>query len=138
MYIVELTTRNGKICETYETSEEAVRRVEAFPAESLTVMPMIYKELPDGSQRVVRYDGKPLQAHRLPEDLPPAPDEPLPLSEPLTASAGAVAGEEDEPLPLCEPLPGSNSGERPSIRVVWVKSDQSEPEMDTQDNEGAG
>jgi hypothetical protein len=81
VYIVELTTTAGPVCERFATYEEARRRVEWFPAEALLGIPFIFEELPDGSQRLVREDGKPLQWHRLPEDPLPAPDEPLPLCE---------------------------------------------------------
>ena len=81
MFIVELTTKTGKVCESYATFEEARRRVELFPADRLVGIPFIFQELPDGSQRLVREDGKPLQWHRLPEDAPPGPEEPVPLSE---------------------------------------------------------
>src|SRR3954467_1825856 len=76
-----MTTTAGKVCESHATYEEARRRVEQFPAEALVGIPFIFEELPDGSQRLVREDGKPLQWHRLPEDAPPGPDEPLPLCE---------------------------------------------------------
>ena len=81
MFIVELNTRTGKVSESHATYEEARRRVEAFPAEALIGMALIFEELPDGSQRLVREDGKPLQWHRLPEDAPTGPDEPLPLCD---------------------------------------------------------
>ena len=81
MFIVEIITRSGMVCESYATYEEARRRIEQFPADSLVGLPLLFEELPDGSQRLVREDGKPLQWHRLPEDLPPGPDEPIPLSE---------------------------------------------------------
>jgi hypothetical protein len=81
MFIVELTTRDGQVCESFATYDEARRRVELFPTEGLIGLPLIFEELPDGSQRLVREDGKPLQWHRLPDDRPPGPDEPLPLSD---------------------------------------------------------
>jgi len=81
VFIIELTTKTGKICEPHATYEEAKRRVEQFTPADLLDMPRIFAELPDGSQRLVREDGKPLQWHRLPEDEPPAPDEPLPLAD---------------------------------------------------------
>ena len=81
MFIVELTTTAGTVCESYATYAAARRRVELFPSESLVGLPLIFEELPDGSQRLVREDGKPLQWHRLPEDAPPGPDEPLPLAD---------------------------------------------------------
>jgi hypothetical protein len=82
VYIVEMMTTDGKICEPFATYEEAKRRVEQVPAAQLLGMPLIFKELPDGSQRLVREDGKPLQWHRLPEDRPePESDAALPLSD---------------------------------------------------------
>ena len=98
MYIVELITRAGTICESFPSYEEARRRVDQFPAGSLLSLPLIFKELADGSQRLVREDGKPLQWHRLPDDRPAGPDEPIPLSEgPLECSLG------EAPLPLTWP-----------------------------------
>jgi len=81
VFIVELTTTAGTVCESYVTYEEARRRVEGLVVEDLVGMALIFQELPDGSQRLVREDGKPLQWHRLPEDAPPGPDEPLPLAD---------------------------------------------------------
>lgn len=82
-FVVEIPTAAGLLSERFATYEEAARRVAQFPARSLTGLPLVFKELPDGSQRLVRTDGKPLQWHRLPEDrADPAPNEPLPLSEP--------------------------------------------------------
>src|SRR3954469_19182209 len=83
VYIVVALTTTGKVCESHATYEEARRRVEALPAECLLSAPLIFQELPDGSQRLVRDDGKPLQIHRLPFDEPDVPEEPLPLSEPI-------------------------------------------------------
>jgi len=82
VFIVELTTTTGKVCEHFASYEEARRRVDSIAAEALVGMPLIFQELPDGSQRVVRDDGKPLQWHRLPEEDPPDfKEEPIPLSE---------------------------------------------------------
>jgi hypothetical protein len=81
VFIVEISTKTGKVCERYPTYEEAKRRVDLFPSESLVGIPFIFQELADGSQRLVREDGKPLQWHRLPEDGPRGPDEPIPLGE---------------------------------------------------------
>jgi|SRR5579884_124187 len=84
MFIVEMTTTTGKVVESFETYEEARRRADLFPAEALVGLPLIFQELPDGSQRLVREeDHKPLQWHRLPEaeDAAPTPDEPLPLAD---------------------------------------------------------
>jgi hypothetical protein len=81
VFIVELITMTGPVCESYASYEDARRRVDLFPADSLVGLPLIFEELPDGSQRLVREDGKPLQWHRLPEDAPPGPDTPLPLCD---------------------------------------------------------
>jgi hypothetical protein len=54
--------------------------VDLFPAESLVGIPFIFQELADGSQRLVREDGKPLQWQRLPDDRLGGPDEPVPSS----------------------------------------------------------
>ncbi len=96
MFIVEVSTRDGVFCESFPTYEEAVRRVASLPAESLTGLPLIFQELTDGSQRLVREDGKPLQWHRLPEDRKDGPPEPLPLAdEPL----GGPIVKERPPVP---------------------------------------
>jgi hypothetical protein len=89
VFIVELTTRTGPVCESFATYAEARRRVELFPPEGLVGVPLIFEELPDGSQRLVRDDGKPLQWHRLPDDGPPGPDEPLPLCDESSGLLGA-------------------------------------------------
>jgi hypothetical protein len=111
VFIVELTTTSGKVCESYPTYEDALRRVESLPAECLVGTPLIFQELVDTSQRLVREDGKPLQWHRFPEaqDLPPGPDEPLPLDEGL-AERFADGCKVDVPRPEVddngeEPLP---------------------------------
>jgi hypothetical protein len=103
VFIVELTTTEGKVCESHATYEEARRRVEQFPAEALVGIPLIFQELADGSQRLVREDGKPLQWHRLPVDQGvEGPDEPVPLSEGLPELGGqpgairVITREEDE------------------------------------------
>jgi len=62
------------------TYADAVKRVEQLSGE-LIGLALIFEDLPDGSQRIVREDGKPLQWHRLPDDRPAGPDEPLPLCE---------------------------------------------------------
>jgi hypothetical protein len=112
VFIIELTTTTGKVCESYPTYEEARRRVESLPAECLVGLPLLFEELVDTSQRLVREDGKPLQWHRVPEaqDLPPGPDEPLPLDEGLAerfaegCKVERFGPEEDDdgeaPLPL--------------------------------------
>jgi hypothetical protein len=83
LFIVELTTTTGRVCENYVTYEEARRRVDLFPAEGLVGIPFIFEELADGSQRLVREDGKPLQWHRLAQEAAAAtgPDEPLPMAD---------------------------------------------------------
>jgi hypothetical protein len=114
MFIVELTTKTGTVCESHATYEEAKRRVESFPAESLIGMPLLFEELPDGSQRLVREDGKPLQWHRLPDDRPAGPDEALPLCDESSGLLGEGrwklmerpgpqdAEWDDEPIPFNE------------------------------------
>jgi hypothetical protein len=87
MFIVEITTKTGKICERFRSYPRARRRVEQVREEDVIGIPCIYQELPDGSQRLVREDGKPLQWHRIEEDTPFL-DEPLPLVEPPDASPG--------------------------------------------------
>src|SRR5436190_2245488 len=75
-------TTPGKVCESYATYEEARQRIDQYPGDALVGIPFIFQELADGSQRLVREDGKPLQWHRLPDDRPPSPDQaPVPLSE---------------------------------------------------------
>ena len=114
MFIVELTTTTGKVCESYPTYEEARRRVESLPAECLVSIPFIFQELADTSQRLVREDGKPLQWHRIPmvqaQDLPAGVDDPLPLDDGLAEqfTEGCkvdlpppdMDDEGEEPLPL--------------------------------------
>ena len=74
MFIVEAVTKTGKVCERYATYEEARHRVDGLPAEGVIGLPFIYQELADGSQRLVREDGKPLQWHRLADDGTPISD----------------------------------------------------------------
>jgi hypothetical protein len=112
VFIVELTTTTGKLCEGYATYEEARRRVESLSAECLVSLPLIFEELVDTSQRLVREDGKPLQWHRVPEaqDLPPGPDEPLPLDDELAERFGEgqrveLPPPETDDLDGGEPLP---------------------------------
>jgi hypothetical protein len=82
MYIVEITTKSGKICESFPTYERARMRIMQFPDDEIIGIPFIFAELPDGSQRLVREDGKPLQWHRLEEDADRQIDErPLPLAD---------------------------------------------------------
>lgn len=79
MFLVEAMTTEGRLSEAFATYEEAARRVEEIPVESLVGMPLIFQELADGSQRIVREDGKPLQAHR--PTLAGEAGDPLPLAE---------------------------------------------------------
>jgi hypothetical protein len=82
-FIIEVTTTEGKICERFRSYARAKRRIDQIPDEILVGLPLIFQVLPDGSQRLVREDGKPLQWHRLAEDGSVVTDEPLPLSEPI-------------------------------------------------------
>jgi hypothetical protein len=113
VFIVDFTTRQGRVTERFETYEEALRRVEGFPADALLGPAYIFQQLADGSERLVREDGKPLQFHRLlVEDSRAAPEEPLPLAE---GESGLVGPEgklrivqpqpqpfedDDDPIPL--------------------------------------
>lgn len=80
MFIVEITTRTGRICERFRSFARAKQRIDQFKDDELIGIPFIYQELADGSQRLVREDGKPLQWHRHPDEGL-ASDEPLPLSD---------------------------------------------------------
>jgi len=95
-----MNTRDGKVSERYATYEQALERIEKFPAESLLGAPFLYQELPDGSFRVVREDGKPLQAHRIMDEE--ATGEPLPLCEdqPLGKPILSREAPRDEELPI--------------------------------------
>jgi hypothetical protein len=93
MYIVEITTRSGKICERFLSYERARKRIMEFPGDEIIGIPFIFAELPDGSQRLVREDGKPLQWHRLPEDADRQIDErPLPLADIPEATSSDSCG----------------------------------------------
>ena len=82
MFIVELTTRDGRLSERFETYEKARHRLEQFTEDSLIGPAFIYEELLDGSERVVRDDGKPIQFHRpLMDEAKECADEPIPLVE---------------------------------------------------------
>lgn len=81
VFIVEIITKTGKICERFRSYPRARRRIDQFQAEDIIGLPCIYQEFPDGSQRLVREDGKPLQWHR-PEEDAQFDDEPLPLADP--------------------------------------------------------
>jgi hypothetical protein len=96
-YIVEVLTREGQICERYATYAEARRRVERLPVDIILGVPLIFRELTDGSQRLMREDGKLLQWHRLEEDR----------SEDF----------EQEPLQLDEDVPIAPDG-GPAIRKI--------------------
>jgi hypothetical protein len=107
VFIVELTTRDGRVCERYDTYAEARKRVEQFPAASLVGHPCIFAQLPDGSERLVREDGKPLQFHRGPaEEVRGCADDPLPLAE---DAAGLVGP--DGKLRLVAPHPPEDGWE---------------------------
>jgi len=107
VFIVELRTRTGKVAEGYATYEEARRRVEQYPAEDLVGLPLIFQQLADGSERVVRDDGKPLQFHRvLAEDMPAGDDEPVPLSDDTLGLVGA-----DGQLKMVQPHPPEDEEE---------------------------
>jgi hypothetical protein len=80
-FIIEVMTTEGRICETFRSYARAKRRVEAIPAETIIGVPLIFQILADGSQRLVREDGKPLQWHRYGDDGSVITDEPLPLDE---------------------------------------------------------
>lgn len=78
-FIIEVSTTTGQVCERFATHEQARERINRFPAETLLGTPLLFQELADGSFRVVREDGKPLQAHRIMDEA--VVDEPLPLTE---------------------------------------------------------
>ncbi len=80
-FIVDVMTKEGRICERYRSYARARRRIDALPDDTIVGLPMIFQILPDGSQRLVREDGKPLQWHRYSDDGSVVTDEPLPLSE---------------------------------------------------------
>lgn len=133
-FVVELTTTTEKICETYQTYEEAVHRIEQFPIETLTSIPFIFEALPDGSQRLIRQDRKPLQWHRLPEDLPPGTD--IPFDPENVAEIQPIDFDDewdDEPLPLSDALTDEN-GES-NIRVVWIASEEEEKRKQSKSEE---
>jgi hypothetical protein len=102
-YIVEAVTTAGRVCERYATYEEARRRVDRLPVETLLGIPFIFRELPDGSVRLVREDGKPLQWHRL---------------------EGADADPADDPIPLGDEPPEAAGREGPAIRPIEPRRDE--------------
>jgi hypothetical protein len=79
-FIIEVNTTSGKVSERFATYEQARERIERIPADTLVGLPLLFQELPDGSYRVVRDDGKPLQYHRVMDEAI-SEDEPLPLDE---------------------------------------------------------
>ena len=93
-----MLSSDGPICERYASYEEARQRVQSFPREGLKGMPLIFRLLPDGSQRLVREDGKPLQWHRFPEDRDARNADPLPLLEDPELESGPVG-----PVPITWP-----------------------------------
>lgn len=98
-FIVEVATTAGRLVERFDTYDEAVARVEALPADLLTGIPFIFRELPDGSQRLVRNDGKPLQWHRLEHERDiPLGDDALPVSEELPPEAAGFVGPRIKPI----------------------------------------
>ena len=99
MFIVEVRTTEGPICESHPTFEEALSRVNQIPGEVLVGIPFIFQDLPDGSQRLVRLDGKPLQWHRL-------------------ASYALTEEEDDTPIPLVDELPDVPMGDTQIARPV--------------------
>jgi hypothetical protein len=81
VFIIEVLTKTGKVCERFETYEKAWRRVQRFRPDTLLSAPFIFQELPDGSTRLIREDLKPLQWHRILEEETPECEQPIPLSE---------------------------------------------------------
>jgi hypothetical protein len=108
MFIVELTTRDGRVSERYETYEEARRRVDQFDSGRLIGLAFIFQELPDGSERLVREDGTALQFHRklVEESKESSTDEPLPLMEDTLGLSGP-----DGRLRVVEPDRGGDGWE---------------------------
>jgi hypothetical protein len=108
MFFVEVITRTGKLCESFATYEEARRRIDSLAPESIVGLPFIFQELADGSQRLVRDDGKPLQWHHVLHDPPAADDQPITLADVPPGFLGTIKPrliseaepEEDPPLPL--------------------------------------
>ncbi len=88
MFILEVLTREGKVCESFATYEEAKKRADQIPADQLAGIPFIFQELTDNSQRLVREDGKPLQWHRALDEPEPKSEEPIPLAEEVDEIVG--------------------------------------------------
>jgi hypothetical protein len=105
MFIIELTTTDGILCERHDTYDDARKRIEQFPPGAIVGMPLVFQELPDGSQRLVREDAKPLQWHRLPEDRQPAHEEPIPLVQEALNAKIEFLPPQPEDLDDTEPLP---------------------------------
>lgn len=127
MFILEAITIDGPLCETFDSFDKAQQRLNSLPESYFRTMPLIFQELPDGSQRIIREDRKPLQWHRLPEDRPPEVDNPIPLAEALEPTTEPTTiDEDDELLPLSDSLLGG------SIKVVWVKEDAEENRDDAE------
>jgi hypothetical protein len=119
VFLVEAMTTSGRISEAYPEYEDARRRAEAIPAEELLTAVIIYQELPDGSQRVVRDDGKPLQAHR--HAMPGAEEEPLPLAEenvPLGELRAVYTPQDEAEKGEADPMP---------VRRRWRPEDDEPP-----------
>jgi hypothetical protein len=81
VFILELITTTGKLCEAFATYDEAKRRIDSFPTDAQVSVPLVFEELPDGSQRLVRDDGKHLQWHRITDDNSSQSDEPVSLCD---------------------------------------------------------
>lgn len=113
MFFIELTTLEGRIREEFETYAEAQQRVDSFPSESVIGLAFIFQELPDGSHRLVREDGKPLQFHReIVEDTQDnLQDEDL---VPLAEGTGAFADDEGK-LRLIERKPEDDWNDLPLV-----------------------
>lgn len=102
MFLVEAMTTAGRVSEAFATYEEAAARVAAIPDAELVGMPLIFQDLPDGSQRIVREDGKPLQAHR----------------PTLSADADGALPLVDEDVPLGD------------LRAIYTPQDEAPDEVD--------
>jgi hypothetical protein len=124
VFLLEVVTRSGRVSESFPTYEAALARLAAIADDELLTMPLIFQDLPDGSQRIVREDGKPLQAHRptlaadMNEDALPLAEEEVPLGElravytpqedhsdwadPLGRVPPREANPDDDPLPLSD------------------------------------
>ena len=101
---------------------DGLGRVDGLLAEGAVGLPCIYQELADGSQRLVREDGKPLQWHRMTEEIAPAADAPVPLSEETLDLFGPgkeirmiTSEPEDEEAPA--EVPGVHEADDPRLGV---------------------